>query len=84
MLNFVNSTVTEPWINYQIESVDHGASWSSPQQMVNVTPWEGVLPGPGQGIQLGAHSTRSPSPGRLVMCGATGYHAGHSMDAVVW
>lgn len=63
LLNYVNSTVAEPWLNHQIFSDDGGKTWSSPQQAVSLPPWEGVLPGPGNGIQLGTHSSTSPHPG---------------------
>ena len=40
----------------------------------------GVLGGPGFGIQ----KRFAPNAGRLVSCGATGYHRGHNMEALVW
>eukprot|EP00051_Salpingoeca_urceolata_P033854 m.22478 g.22478 ORF g.22478 m.22478 type:complete len:387 (-) comp6832_c0_seq1:146-1306(-) len=83
LLNFVNSTLAEPWTNYQISSHDDGITWSAPVAK-NLAPWEGVLAGPGAGIVLGRRSATSPHPGRIVMCGATGYHHDHAMNAVVW
>ena len=46
--------------------------------------FEGVLGGAGAAIQLGRHARNTPYAGRIVGCGATGYHQGHSMNAVVW
>jgi sialidase-1 len=51
--------------------------------------WEGVLAGPGAGIQLGRHSHVNKQNAKLknrilLCCGATGYQGGHAMAAVVW
>ncbi|EDQ92063.1 uncharacterized protein MONBRDRAFT_22854 [Monosiga brevicollis MX1] len=78
LLQFVNSTLDEPWTTFQMESRDAGLTWSSAQP-VNLSAWNGTLAGPGLGITL-AHT----HPGRIIMCGASGYHAGHSANGVVW
>mmetsp|Transcript_6029 Transcript_6029/g.13736 ORF Transcript_6029/g.13736 Transcript_6029/m.13736 type:complete len:372 (-) Transcript_6029:196-1311(-) len=79
LLSFVNSTLSEPWVNFQVRSFDAGTTWSEPEK-VDMGKWEGILLGPGAGIQL----QHPPYAGRLVTCGATGYQAGHAMNAVVF
>ncbi|EGD82935.1 hypothetical protein PTSG_03568 [Salpingoeca rosetta] len=120
VVGFVNSTLPEPWINQHRWSCNGGKTWSSIER-VNLAPWEGVLAGPGTGIQLSTppHAALATAPrsaggvvppssaavgdepeskqqqplhslqrqqraARILGCGATGYHAGHSMNAVVW
>lgn len=83
LLQYVNSTLAGPWVNLQRSSVD-AITFGPQSRSQGLDKFEGVLAGPGAGIELGRHSTSSPAPGRLVSCGATGYHAGHAMNAVVW
>ena len=103
IVSFVNSTLAEPWTNQRRVSCDAGKTWSSIEDMA-LALWEGVLAGPGTGIEvtippfaadkrsageLGGikdklGSSVSSSWSRIVSCGATGYHAGHAMNAVVW
>eukprot|EP00043_Microstomoeca_roanoka_P003335 m.43294 g.43294 ORF g.43294 m.43294 type:complete len:376 (-) comp12018_c0_seq1:40-1167(-) len=81
LVGFVNSTLPEPWINYHLWSCDAGQTWSDVEP-INLAPWEGVLAGPGSGVQL--DNSSASYAGRIIGCGATGYHVGHSMNAVVW
>eukprot|EP00037_Helgoeca_nana_P021128 m.212330 g.212330 ORF g.212330 m.212330 type:complete len:507 (+) comp25526_c1_seq1:71-1591(+) len=84
VLNVVNSTDTAPtagWPSLQLISTDGGLTFSPPRPVaaLNADPIvEGILGGPGYGIELMKHG------GRLVSCGATGYHSGHAMEAAVW
>jgi sialidase-1 len=85
LLQFVNSTLAEPWTSLQTQSSDDGVTWGSiSSQGAPVQSLDGVLPGPGFGLVLGQVTSRSPSPGRIVSCGATGYHKGHTMEAALW
>jgi sialidase-1 len=82
LLNVANSTVAEPWASLQLKSSDGGLSWSAPASVgAGWGALQGILGGPGNGIELGQKSTHSPSAGRMLSCGATGYHHGHAMEA---
>ena len=88
LLNVVNSTLAEPWLSLQLSSADGGLTWSAPRDVgARWGPLEGILGGPGNGIELGRNA-RGPDAsafaGRLLSCGATGYHAGHAMEAGTW
>eukprot|EP00937_MAST-01D_sp_MAST-1D-sp2_P005666 g5666.t1 len=93
VLNVVNSTVpsTSPevvWPSLQLLSRDDGKTWAGPRRVVGMAGYEGVLAGPGAGIQLGRHSAANKqSPllrNRILYCGATGYQAHRAMDGVIW
>ena len=47
ILQFVNSTDSEHCVNFQMESLDDGLSWSAPVR-VDLGEWEGTLMGPGK------------------------------------
>lgn len=81
VLHFVNTTTEPTWVNLQRVSNDDGATWGDavPVALSNASV-QGVLPGPGHGIQL----RWGPAAGRLLFCGATGYHAGHAMETAVY
>jgi len=64
VLQFINATGTQaPWTNLQMASHDEGVTWSAPSD-----PVLGIADSyiPTNGLLL---SARSPSPGRLLMCG---------------
>ena len=93
LLNVVNCTDFNgpgPWLSLQLHSTNDGLTWSSSKPAVGLAggDYDGVLAGPGFGIQLGRHSeTNRRDPilsNRVLYCGATGYHKGHAMNAVVW
>lgn len=85
LLQFVNSTLAEPWTSLQMQSHDGGITWTAPSaQGQPLQSLDGILPGPGYGLVLGQVSAASPAPGRIVSCGATGYHEGHTMEAALW
>jgi len=91
LLNVVNCTdLNGPgaWLSLQLRSTDDGLSWSEPERVVGMGAYDGTLAGPGFGIQLGRHSeTNKRDPilsNRVLYCGATGYHKGHAMSAIVW
>lgn len=58
---------------FQRTSVDHGQTWSSP---VNITAqikdpsWQGIVPGPGSGIQLEWQDSAPQRNGRLIVPGS--------------
>eukprot|EP00035_Acanthoeca_spectabilis_P039597 m.63677 g.63677 ORF g.63677 m.63677 type:complete len:505 (-) comp9670_c1_seq2:242-1756(-) len=89
VLNAVNSTdnaASAGWPSLQLVSTDGGLTFSAPQPVaaLDANPMmEGILGGPGYGIELG-HSSTPYRKGRLLSCGATGYHTGHAMVAGVW
>lgn len=85
LLQFVNSTLDEPWTSLWQSSADMGQSWGPIQRAgLPLQALDGVLAGPGSSITLGKWSSRSNYSGRIVSCGATGYHDGHSMLAALW
>jgi len=83
VVDWVNSTDPLHCVNWQTSSLDHGVTWG-PSVRKDFGRWEGVLMGPGAGIVLGRHAKHSPHPGRLVVCGATGYVGGMPMTLPIW
>eukprot|EP00040_Diaphanoeca_grandis_P044610 m.12929 g.12929 ORF g.12929 m.12929 type:complete len:493 (+) comp9524_c0_seq1:67-1545(+) len=86
IVNFVNSTLATPWVSFQRMSLDAGLTWTPAQMVKGLDPSsiEGILGGPGNGIELGLRSNKPVRAGRLVSCGATGYHGGVAMETAVW
>ena len=79
IVDWVNSTNPDKCINYQTSSSDKGKTWST-SVAKDFGEWEGVLMGPGQGIVL----QNSAHKGRVVVCGATGYVGGMSMNLPIY
>jgi sialidase-1 len=92
VLNVVNSSLPShaavTWPSLQLLSYDEGATWTEPRRVVGMGKYEGVLAGPGTGIQLGRHSAANKADpvlsNRMLFCGATGYQRGHAMLGIVW
>ena len=84
VLNCANSTLDATWLSLQLVSDDLGRTWSEAHVVTSLEAWSsesaGILGGPGYGIV----KQYPPHVGRLLSCGATGYHHDRVMEALVW
>jgi sialidase-1 len=93
ILNVVNSTENATgrlgfgrFRNLQLKSFDDGLSWSAPQPIV-MGKFDGVLSGPGAGIQLGRHSIanrRNSTLSNRILFSGDGVVWYSDDDGVVW